>query len=59
MEANLEQQVRARAYELWLRDGMAHGRDSDHWYAAECEVLAERVVAVKPKRKVKRVKTKK
>jgi hypothetical protein len=59
MDANLEQQVRARAYELWLRDGMAHGRDSEHWYAAECAVLAEHVTVAKPKRKAKNAKTKK
>ena len=59
MDANLEQQVRVRAYELWLRDGMAHGRDSEHWRAAECEILAECVVAAKPKRKAKSAKTKK
>jgi hypothetical protein len=38
---------------------MAHGRDSDHWYAAECEVLAERAPAEKPKRKAKGGKGKK
>jgi hypothetical protein len=53
MDMNLEQQVRLRAYEIWLRDGMAHGRDSDHWYAAECEILAERATVAKPKRKAK------
>jgi len=59
MDANMEQQVRVRAYELWLRDGKAHGRDSDHWYAAECEVLAARATADKPKRKAKNGKSKK
>ncbi len=58
MDAGFEQQVRQRAYELWLRDGMAHGRDSDHWYAAEGEVLAERAAA-KPRRKAKSAKGKK
>jgi hypothetical protein len=47
MNGNLEQ-VRVRAYELWLRDGMAHGRDREHWRAAECEVL--RVGEAKPKK---------
>ena len=59
MNMNLEQQVRLRAYEIWLRDGMAHGRDSDHWYAAECEILAERTPVAKPKRKAKSVKSRK
>jgi Protein of unknown function (DUF2934) len=56
MNTNLEQQVRTRAYELWVLNGMADGHDSDHWYAAEAEVLAQRVetkpaVAAKPKAK--------
>lgn len=60
MNVNLEQ-VRVRAYELWLRDGMADGRDRDHWHAAECELLA--TVTAKPekapaKRKAKSVKVK-
>jgi hypothetical protein len=59
MDMNLEQQVRQRAYELWLRDGMAHGRDFEHWHAAECEVLAEHVAVAKPKRKAKSAKSKK
>jgi Protein of unknown function (DUF2934) len=44
MNVNLEQ-VRLRAYELWLRDGMADGRDRDHWRAAECELLGARAEA--------------
>jgi hypothetical protein len=64
MDMNLEQQVRARAYELWILDGMASGRDADHWYAAEYEILALHAEtttkpAVAPKRKAaKRAKTK-
>jgi hypothetical protein len=42
MDTGLEQQVRLRAYELWLRDGRADGRHSDHWHAAECEILSSR-----------------
>ncbi len=58
MDVNLEQ-VRVRAYELWLRDGMADGRDRDHWHAAESELLA-RARAKPPtvaKRKTKSAKT--
>ena len=63
MDVNLEQQVRARAYELWLRDGMADGRDQDHWRAAECELLnasveATPTAAPAPKAKAKSAKTK-
>ena len=60
MDANLEQ-VRVRAYELWLRDGMIDGRDREHWRAAECEILehveAKPAKAAAPKRKAKSVKT--
>jgi hypothetical protein len=59
MDMNLEQQVRVRAYELWIRDGMTHGRDSEHWRTAECEVLAEHAAVGKPKRKAKGGKSKK
>ena len=66
MQTNLEQQVRVRAYELWLRDGMTNGRDSDHWYAAEGEVLAQCAKTIPaatqvtaPKPKAKSAKTKK
>jgi hypothetical protein len=61
MNVNLEQLVRLRAYELWLRDGMTEGRDSDHWYAAECEILAknaEPAPVAAPKAKAKRAKAK-
>jgi hypothetical protein len=45
MDANLEQQVRMRAYELWVLNGKIDGHDSDYWYAAESEVLAKGVEA--------------
>jgi hypothetical protein len=35
------EQVRQRAYELWLQDGMSPGRDLDHWFAAERELMDE------------------
>ncbi len=65
MDVNLEQQVRRRAYELWLGDGKADGRASDHWYKAECEVLgrsdgdspaAQIAPAAKRKARAKKVK---
>jgi hypothetical protein len=61
MDVNLEQ-VRVRAYELWLRDGMADGRDRDHWHAAEYELLGggqvkPKITPAAPKRKPKSAKT--
>ncbi|MBV9246620.1 MAG: DUF2934 domain-containing protein [Methylobacteriaceae bacterium] len=48
MDGNLEQQVRQRAYELWLVDGKAEGRDLDYWYAAEDEIMRGREPATAP-----------
>ena len=39
-EPRLEK-VRRRAYELWKRDGEAHGRHEDHWREAERQIEAE------------------
>ncbi len=33
--------VRRRAYAIWLDEGMAHGRDEEHWRQAEREIAAE------------------
>lgn len=30
----LEDDIRRRAYELWLNDGQVHGRDLEHWFTA-------------------------
>jgi hypothetical protein len=64
MNVNLDQ-VRLRAYELWLSDGMADGRDWEHWHAAECELrnmtAPTKLASAKPavaKRKVASVKAK-
>jgi Protein of unknown function (DUF2934) len=62
MDVNLEQ-VRVRAYEMWLRDGRTDGRDRDHWHAAESELLAggqakPKTAPAAPKRKAKSAKTK-
>jgi Protein of unknown function (DUF2934) len=64
MNVNLDQ-VRLRAYELWLSDGMADGRDWEHWHAAECELrnttapaTASDAKPAAPKRKAKSAKAK-
>jgi Protein of unknown function (DUF2934) len=41
MAQDREQRVRARAYEIWEREGRPRGRDQDHWYQAERELAAE------------------
>lgn len=30
----LEDDIRRRAYDLWLSDGQVHGRDLEHWFTA-------------------------
>jgi Protein of unknown function (DUF2934) len=37
-----ERRVRERAYAIWEREGRPHGRDRDHWFAAERELAADR-----------------
>ena len=54
----LRTEVARRAYEIWEREGRPHGRDRDHWLAAEREIAREAGVgkttaaagAAKPKR---------
>jgi hypothetical protein len=36
-----ERLVRRRAYEMWEEQGRAHGLESDHWIAAEAELLED------------------
>ena len=51
MSHELEQRIRERAYELWARSGPSHGRDEEHWCAAEREIVAVMHVPAKPKKK--------
>src|SRR5689334_5604138 len=36
-------QIAARAYEIYEREGRSDGRDMDHWLRAESELRAERL----------------
>jgi hypothetical protein len=40
MQENIENQVRERAYHLWLAAGCREGESAQHWLIAEREVLA-------------------
>jgi Protein of unknown function (DUF2934) len=40
MQQELEQQIRERAYQLWMADGCHEGLSDRYWLAAEREVLA-------------------
>lgn len=41
MAADRENQIRARAFELWQREGSLDGRTLGHWLQAEREVDEE------------------
>ena len=41
MDKKLEERIRERAYQLWMRHGSIHGRADDYWYQAEREVRGE------------------
>ena len=39
MDKQLEERIRERAYELWMRHGSLPGRADEYWYQAELEIL--------------------
>jgi Protein of unknown function (DUF2934) len=41
MDADLDERIRRRAYELWEREGRPEGRALDHWRRAEAEVAGD------------------
>jgi len=49
MDKQLEERIRERAYELWMRHGSIHGRADEYWYQAEREILGEGDEAAGPK----------
>ncbi|HVI52183.1 MAG TPA: DUF2934 domain-containing protein [Candidatus Sulfotelmatobacter sp.] len=38
MTADLQEKIRARAFQIWQEEGHPQGRDFDHWLKAELEV---------------------
>ncbi len=41
MDKELENKIRERAYELWMRHGSQPGQAEEYWYQAEREILGE------------------
>ena len=41
MDARMEQQIRERAYQIWIEAGMAQGLEQEHWVAAELDIAAK------------------
>jgi len=46
------EKVRRRAHAIWLDEGMAHGRDQEHWHQAEQEIAAEEAERASPSKAV-------
>lgn len=40
MNAQMEQQIRERAYQIWIEAGMTQGLEQEHWVAAERDIAA-------------------
>jgi hypothetical protein len=43
-----KKQIEQTAYRIWEENGRPHGRDMDHWLAAEAEVTAKAPAKTKP-----------
>ena len=41
MDKELENKIRERAYELWMRHGALPDRADEYWYQAEREIVGE------------------
>jgi hypothetical protein len=48
MPQDLDQQIRERAYHLWMADGCRDGEAEQYWLTAERDVLAEFAAATAP-----------
>lgn len=46
--AELESKIRIRAYQLWEEAGRPHGRELEHWFAAEREVAGRPATLWRP-----------
>jgi hypothetical protein len=42
MDKELEERIRERAYELWMRHGSLPGQADEYWYQAEREIVGNR-----------------
>ena len=45
LNGNIEEEIRRRAYELFLQRGGTPGRENDDWLIAEREILSRAAVA--------------
>lgn len=40
---NRQEQIKERAYQLWLDEGQIEGRDEDYWFRAEAAIGQEEI----------------
>ena len=40
-DAELEQRIRERAYQIWIDEGRPNGRDKEHWELAKVAIAHE------------------
>ncbi len=45
-----QEEIAARAYEIYIREGRPVGREKEHWMAAEAALIKERMMAQQPKK---------
>ncbi len=55
MDGVWDEQVRQRAYEIWMNAGRIEGRAHEHWAAAEGDVRARETIAAAPSKTAKAV----
>ncbi len=39
---NIQEEIGARAYLIWVEEGQPEGKSEEHWFRAEREILAQR-----------------
>jgi hypothetical protein len=47
----MEDQIKARAYQLWEADGCPAGQDQTYWFKAVAELASAAAATIKPARK--------
>lgn len=50
---NKQEEIRRRAYAIWLDEGQVDGRDREHWRAAEMQIAKEASPPANTKRSAK------
>ena len=54
MDQHLSDQIRERAYQIWVASGFPHGEAEQHWLTAEREILAALTPNEPTKRRTRR-----